>query len=131
MRCGLARCLPDHPGGQGRFSNRAIETALILDAALRLPLRQTEGFVRSLIQVMKLDLAVPDHTTLARRRRTVDVHDDRWPRKGPIDIDIDSTGLKFFGTGEWAAPGMAKRAVRGASFISRSIPTTTGSSLTN
>jgi hypothetical protein len=115
------------PGGQGRFSNRAIETTLIHGAALRLPLRQTEGFVRSLMQVMKLDLAVPDHTTLARRRRTVDVHDDRWPRKGPIDID--STGLKFFGTGEWAAPGMAKRAVRGASFISRSIPTTTGSSL--
>jgi len=49
-----------------------------------------------------LDLAVPDHTTLARRRRTVDVREQRWKRKGPIDIVIDSTGLKFFGAGEWA-----------------------------
>jgi hypothetical protein len=51
---------------------------------------------------MQVDLAVPDHTTLARRRRTVDVCEHRWPRKGPVDIVIDSTGLKFFGAGEWA-----------------------------
>jgi hypothetical protein len=90
------------PGGQRRFSNLAIATTLTLGAVLRLPLRQTEGFVRSLMEVMQLDLAVPDHTTLARRRRTVDVHDYRWRRNGPVDIVIDSTGLKFFGAGEWA-----------------------------
>ena len=50
------------PGGQGRFSNLAIETTLIHGAALRLPLRQTVGFMCSLMEVMKLDLAVPDHT---------------------------------------------------------------------
>lgn len=80
----------------------AIETTLILGALLRFPLRQTEGFVRSLMALMELDLTVPDHTTLARRRRTVCVHEYRWPRKGPVDIVIDSTGLKFFGAGEWA-----------------------------
>jgi hypothetical protein len=85
------------PGGQRRFSNLAIETTLMLGAAIRSPLRQTEGLVRSLIDLMKLDLAVPDHTTLARRLRTVDVQHRRWPRGGPIDIVIDSTGLKFFG----------------------------------
>lgn len=90
------------PGGQRRFSNLAIETSLMLGAVMRLPLRQTEGFVRSLMEAMQVDLAVPDHTTLARRRRTVEVHRRRWPRKGPIDIVIDSTGLKFFGAGEWA-----------------------------
>jgi IS5 family transposase len=75
---------------------------LIPGAVMRLRLRQTEGFVRSLMEIMMLDLAVPDQTTLARRRRTVDVHDQRWKRKGPIDIVIDSTGLKIFGAGEWA-----------------------------
>jgi hypothetical protein len=86
------------PGGQRRFSNLAIETTLMLGAVLRLPLRQTEGYVRSLIEVMELDLAVPDHTTLARRRRTVDAQHRRcWPRRGPVDMVIDSTGLKFFG----------------------------------
>ena len=74
----------------------------ILGAVLRLPLRQSEGFVGSLMELMQVDLAVPDHTTLARRRRTADVQQRRWSRKGPVDIVIDSTGLKFFGAGEWA-----------------------------
>ena len=34
------------PGGQKRFSDVAIETALILRLVFGLPLRQTEGFVR-------------------------------------------------------------------------------------
>jgi hypothetical protein len=88
------------PSGQRSFSNLAIETTLTLGAVLHLPLRQTEGLVRSVMEMMELDLAVPDHTTLARRRRTVEVHDNRWSRKGPIDIVIDSSGLKFFGAGE-------------------------------
>ncbi len=75
---------------------------LVLGALHRMPLRQTEGFVRSLVELMRLDLTVPDHSTLARRRRTAEVTDFRWPRKGPVDLVIDSTGLKFFGAGEWA-----------------------------
>lgn len=74
----------------------------MLGAVLHLPLRQSEGFLHSLMDLMRLDLAVPDHTTLARRRRTVKVCDRRWPRKGPVEIVIDSTGLKFFGAGERA-----------------------------
>ena len=42
------------PGGQRRFSNLAIETTLILGAVMRLPLRQTEGFVRSLMQIIRM-----------------------------------------------------------------------------
>jgi Transposase DDE domain len=90
------------PGGQRRFSNLAVETPLILDAVYRLPRRRSEGFARSRIELMKLDLITPDHTTLSRRRRTVQVDEYRWPRKGPVDLVIDSTGLKFFGAGEWS-----------------------------
>lgn len=45
---------------------------------MRLPVRQTEGFVRLLMAMMNRDLAAPDHTTPARRRRTVDVREARW-----------------------------------------------------
>lgn len=55
------------PGGQRRYSDLAIVTALTLRAVFHLPLRQTEGFVASLIRVMDLDLETPDHTTLSRR----------------------------------------------------------------
>ena len=74
------------PGGQRRFAEVAISTTLLLGAVFRLPLRRTEGFVRSIVDLMGRDLPVPDHTTLSRRRTA--------------DIALDSTGLKFFGAGE-------------------------------
>ena len=58
------------PGGQRKFSNLAIEATLVVGTVFKLPLRQTEGFVRSLMALLKRDLPVPDHTTLARRRST-------------------------------------------------------------
>ena len=60
-------------GGQQRFSDTAIEAALTLRLVFHLPLRQTEGFLRSLFVLMDLDLHAPDHTTLSRRARTLDV----------------------------------------------------------
>jgi hypothetical protein len=46
------------------------------------------------MRLMRLELSVPDHTTLSRRGRTVDV--PSLPRKadGPIHLVIDSTGLQ-------------------------------------
>ena len=90
------------PGGQRKFSNLAIEATLVLGAVFKLPLRQTEGFVGGLMALLKRDLPVPDHTTLAPRRRTVQVDLNAPGRKGPVDFVLVSTGLKFFGPGEWA-----------------------------
>ena len=61
------------PGGQRRYSDLAIVTALTLRTVFHLPLRQTEGFVASLIGLMGLALQTPDHTTLSRRHRSVEV----------------------------------------------------------
>ena len=74
----------------------------MLGVVFRLPLRQTEGFVRSLVDLMGCDLPVPDHTTLSRPRRTVDVVVETSTNKRSTDIVLDSTGLKFFGAGKWA-----------------------------
>ena len=54
------------------------------------------------MELLKVDLVVPDHATLVRRRRTVNVGEQRRKRKGPIDIVIDSTGRKFCEAGGWA-----------------------------
>ena len=55
------------PGGQQRFSDLAIETALTLQLVFHLPLRQTEGFVRSILTVMGAGLDAPDqHDALAQ-----------------------------------------------------------------
>jgi hypothetical protein len=87
-------------GGQPRYSELAIATALTLRAVFRLALRQTEGSIGSIIALLGLDLAVPDHTTLSRRAETlVTVRPRRG--SGPVHLLVDSTGLKLCGSGEW------------------------------
>ena len=53
-------------GGQRRYSDLAIETALTLRLLYHLPLRQAEGFLHALFGMMRLDLSAPDYTTLSR-----------------------------------------------------------------
>jgi transposase len=90
-------------GAQPKFSDLAIETALTLRLVFHLPLRQAEGFLRSLFKLLGAELDVPDHTTLSRRSATLDVALAGTARTGPIDLIIDSSGLAIVGEGEWAA----------------------------
>jgi hypothetical protein len=84
------------------FSHLAILTALTLRAVFRLALRQTEGLIGSVIGLLGLTLAVPDHTTLCRRAETLEVPRLRPRRSGePMHLLVDSTGLKLCGAGEW------------------------------
>ena len=53
------------PGRQRKYSNHAIETAVTLGMVFHLSSRQSEGLLRSLFALMKLDNDVPDHTTLS------------------------------------------------------------------
>ncbi len=61
------------PGGQPWYSPLAILTALTLRAVFRLALRQTEGLIGSVIGLLGLALAVPDHSTLSRWAETLEV----------------------------------------------------------
>ena len=87
-------------GGQPHYSALAITTALTLRSVFRLALRQTEGLIGSIIRLLDLDLAIPDHTTLSRRAGTLALA--RMPSSGePVHLLVDSTGLKLSGAGEW------------------------------
>src|ERR671920_139992 len=89
-------------GGQPDYSPLATLTALTLRAVFRLPFRQTEGLIGSVISLLGLDLAVPDHTTLCRRAATLEVPRPRPRSDGePVHLLVDSTGLKLCGAGEW------------------------------
>ena len=101
------------PGAPKTFSDCAIETALTLRLVFRLPLRQAEGFLRSVLSLMGVDLAAPDHTTLSRRSQSLAVEFRRIPSRGPIHLIVDSTGLSIVGEGEWAAVKHGGRGHRG------------------
>ncbi len=84
------------PGGQRTYSDVAIEAALTIRMVFHLPLRQTEGFLRCLAELLKIDLPIPDHTTLSRRlKKLSSVQFRRLTTDRPIHLLIDSTGLRI------------------------------------
>jgi hypothetical protein len=88
-------------GGQAHYSALAIRTALTLRAVFRLALRQTEGLIGSVLRLLGLDLAVPDHSTLSRRAETLEVPKPCPSSRGSVHLLVDSTGLRLCGPGEW------------------------------
>ncbi len=81
-------------GGQPLYSDVAIELVLTLRLVFHLALRQAEGFARSALCLLGLDLSVPDHTTLSRRGRCFAGRQPRAaPHDGPVHVVLGSTGL--------------------------------------
>src|SRR4051794_35558542 len=91
---------PTQQGAQFEYSDLAIECLLTLRTVYHLPLRATEGFARSLLELMGLELPVPDFSTLSRQAKDLRI---KLPKKatGPLHLVLDSTGLKVYGEGEW------------------------------
>ncbi|CDM60260.1 putative transposase (plasmid) [Rhizobium favelukesii] len=102
---------------QHRYSDLAIETALTLGLVFGLRLRQGEGLLESVLQLMGLALAVPDHTTLSRRARTwrspKEWRDHRGLSTGALHVLINSTGLPVYGAGQWLEEKHGARSPRG------------------
>ena len=79
------------------FSDQAIQTCLTLKVLFGLPLRQTVGLVANLIKMAGLDWPVPDWSTLCRRQARISVQIPYRRADGPINLLIDSTGIRFRG----------------------------------
>src|SRR5512135_1545062 len=94
---------PNKQGAQFQYSDLAIPCLLTLRAIDHLTRRATEGFARSLFELMHLDLPVADSSTLCRRAATVRT---TRPKRatGSLHLILDSTGRKVYGAGEWKVP---------------------------
>jgi hypothetical protein len=98
--------LAPHDGSPGRpavFCDAAIQFCLTIKILFKLPLRQTTVMVASLLKMAGLDWAVPDYATLCRRQKTLSVQIPYRRADGPLNLLVDSTGIKFLGDGEWQA----------------------------
>lgn len=100
-------------GRQQTYSDTAIQTCLTMKVLFGMALRQTTGFVESLLRLIGMDWTVPDFSTLCRRQKTLAVNIPFRGSKGPLPLRIDSTGIKVEGEGEWNARkhGGSKRRV--------------------
>jgi hypothetical protein len=91
------------PGQPGVFSDAAIQSCLTIKVLFKLPLRQTTGMVACLLKMADLDWGLPDYTTLCQRHRTLAVQIPYRRAEGPLNMLVDSTGIKFLGDCEWQA----------------------------
>lgn len=91
------------PGGQPVYSDLAIEMCLTLRMVFKRPLRQTQGLISSIAKLLGVDITVPHFTTMSRRGNGLSLSAKTVPKsaKQPVQLVVDSTGLKIFGEGEW------------------------------
>jgi IS5 family transposase len=83
------------------YSDTAILTMATVQEIYQLGVRQTEGLMASLTELLRLDIAMPTYSTLSRRRATLEIALPRTRGKAPLHVMGDSTGVKVFGEGKW------------------------------
>lgn len=91
-------------GKRGRrqiFSDAAIQFCLSIKCLFGQALRQTLGLVESQLRLAQLDWPVPDYSTVCRRQKTLQAQLSYRPSTEPLQLLVDSTGVKFLGEGEW------------------------------
>jgi hypothetical protein len=90
-----------HAGRPQEYSDIAIETALMIREVFHLPLRQTAGFMNSVVRMLKLEIDIPDYTCISKRSDDLSpALLDKAHQPGSLVI-VDSTGLKVYGRDEW------------------------------
>jgi Transposase DDE domain len=89
------------PGAPRFYADLAIECALVFKSVYHLSLRAAQGFLSSVVELMKLTLPIPDYSTVSRRQGALQVPVSALPQNCPRHIVIDATGLRVYGVGEW------------------------------
>src|SRR5438477_485148 len=85
-------------GGQQKYSDLAISMCLTLRIVFGLPLRQTQGLMRTIAALAGVEMTVPDFSTPSRRGKGLTLPP---ARRTASRTPVHSTGLKVFGDGEW------------------------------
>ena len=80
-------------GRQQTYSDTAIQTCLTMKVLFGMALRQTTGFVESLLGLISLDWTVPDFSTLSGRQKTLAVNIPYRGSQGPLHLLIPSRAL--------------------------------------
>lgn len=98
--------------GKPRFyADHVIGLVSTLGSIYGLAGRQATGLLASLLELMGIDLPVPDHSTVSRRLGQLTIELDVQPSQEARHVVVDSTGIKVYGEGEWKTRqhGIGKR----------------------
>ncbi len=83
------------------FSDTVIETALTIKFILKLSYRALEGYLKSLLKILGIDLPVPSYTQICKRMKKLKFPKHLLRNKAVKHVVVDATGLKMYGEGEW------------------------------
>ena len=101
----LANWVEKEKTGERGRSPQYTQAAMVVMASIKFVFhqagRQTCGLVVSVFALLKVDLTVPDHSTISRRMAGMEVRLPLKPTGKARHIVCDSTGLKVYGEGEW------------------------------
>jgi len=90
------------PGRPDTYSDDTIRCGLLIKAVFRTALRALQGFLRSIIEILGLDLVCPHYSVFSRRAKGLKIPLRRLLKPGEkLNVIFDSTGVKVFGEGEW------------------------------
>lgn len=87
--------------GNKKYSDMVILCGLTLRQLFRLPLRPTEGMMKSLIQLIKLPFDAPTYSTLCRRGKGLKINLHIKKTSKARHVLVDSTGVQVIGEGQW------------------------------
>jgi len=87
--------------GNQKYSDMLIFCSLTLRQLFRLPLRATEGMMRSLAELAKLSVSTPNYSTLCRRGKSLKISLDIKKTAKARHVLVDSTGIQIIGEGQW------------------------------
>ena len=91
------------PGRPETYSNDAIRCGLMIKAVFRTALRALQGFIRSITEMLGLDLICPHYSVFSRRAKGLQIPLRKLLKPGEkLNVIFDSTGVKVFGEGECA-----------------------------
>jgi IS5 family transposase len=91
----------DGKKGRPSFSDSVIQLGLVIRTVYKLPLRALQGFIESILKLIKVDLHSPHYSLFSKRAaETISVL-PKLSNTRPMEIAIDSSGLKVAGEGEW------------------------------
>jgi hypothetical protein len=91
----------DGTHGNQKYGDQMIICGLTIKQLFRLPLRATEGLLNSVIQFMKLNIPIPNYSTLCRRGQHLKVPLGARSTEEARHILVDATGVRILGESEW------------------------------
>lgn len=90
------------PGRPNTYSDAVIRCGLAVKAVFRLTLRSLQGFLQSVLMLLKLNMKSPHYSTFCDRAKDLQIPMRKWLKPGEkLNVIFDSTGIKVFGEGEW------------------------------